>query len=74
MAMTNYQPKTRLITNKEIDLTCPQIEDKFTVSNETGNGDLTYPIGLITTDEAMIAGGIYGSANILYYLYSGYNY
>ena len=72
--MTNYQPKTRLITNKEIDLTCPQIEDKFTVSNETGNGDLTYPIGLITTDEAMIAGGIYGSANILYYLYSGYNY
>ena len=74
MSMTDYQPRTRLITNKEIDLTCPQIEDKFTVSNETGNGDLTYPIGLITSDEAMMAGSINGSANTLYYLYSGYQY
>ena len=73
MSITNYQPLDR-VKNGKIDLNCPQIQDKFTVSNETGNGDLTYPIGLITSDEAMMAGGIYGSANILYYLYSGYNY
>ena len=73
MSITNYQPLDR-VKNGKIDLNCPQIQDKFTVSNETGNGDLTYPIGLITSDEAMMAGGIYGSSNTLYYLYSGYGY
>lgn len=37
-----------------------------------GNGDLTYPIGLLTTDEAYLAGG-YGS-NSSYYLYTGNSY
>ena len=73
MSITNYQPLDR-VKNGKIDLTCPQIQDKFTVSNETGNGDLTYPIGIITADEIMIAGGKNRSSNTLYYLYSGKNY
>ena len=52
------------------NLKCPQQNDAFTVSDTTnGNGALTYPIGLITTDEAVLAGG--SSINNGYYLYSG---
>ena len=32
-------------------------EDIFTVSSEIGNGALTYPVGLITSDEMVLAGG-----------------
>ena len=57
-----------------IKLTCVQQNDRFTVNDETiGNGDLTYPIGLLTTDEAFLAGG-YGSSNSGYYLYTGNTY
>ena len=53
------------------NLKCPQQNDAFTVSDTTnGNGALTYPIGLITTDEAVLAGG-WNVANNGYYLYSG---
>ena len=52
------------------NLKCSQQNDAFTVSDTTnGNGALTYPIGLITTDEAVLAGG--SSSNSGYYLYSG---
>ena len=37
-------------------LVCPQDNDKFTVDVKNGNGALTYPIGLITLDEAVFAG------------------
>ena len=53
------------------NLKCPQQNDAFTVSDTSkGNGVLTYPIGLITTDEAVLAGG-WTSINNGYYLYSG---
>ena len=53
--------------NKAI-LTCPNKNDAFTVSDTAkGNGALTYPVGLITSDEANIAGGTYGE-NYNYYL------
>ena len=52
-------------------LKCSQQNDRFTVDDEVvGNGDLTYPIGLLTTDEAILAGG-YSSNNSGYYLYTG---
>ena len=55
-------------------LKCSQQNDRFTVDDEVvGNGDLTYPIGLLTTDEAILAGG-YSSNNSGYYLYTGNNY
>ena len=55
-------------------LKCSQQNDRFTVDDEVvGNGDLTYPIGLLTTDEAILAGG-YSSNNSGYYLYTGNDY
>ena len=52
-------------------LICPQQNDAFTVNDTTnGNGALTYPIGLITTDEVVLAGGWYYNNNG-HYLYSG---
>ena len=54
-------------------LSC-QLNDSFSVSNVKGNGKLKYPVGLITMDEVNMAGGINGSANTLYYLYSGQYY
>ncbi len=52
--------------------TCPQKNDAFTVDDEEkGNGDLTYPIGLITADEIVAAGsGKNGTPNNSYYLYN----
>ena len=55
-------------------LTCPNQNDRFTANDEiTGNGDLTYPIGLVTTDEVVLAGG-YDDNNYGYYLYTGNDY
>lgn len=42
--------------NVEPSLVCPNINDKFTTKTENGNGKLSYPIGLITLDETILAG------------------
>ncbi len=39
-----------------------------------GNGILPYPIGLITADEVLLAGGYYGAENSSYYLNTGQKY
>lgn len=39
-----------------LNLKCPQQNDAFTVSDKIGNTSLTYPVGLITADEAGVAG------------------
>ena len=52
---------------------CSQQNDRFTVSSGIGNGDLTYPIALLTADEVLLAGG-YAASNYNYYLYTGYSY
>ena len=60
--------------NNKMMLTCPQKNDAFTVNDTNkGNGALTYGVGLITTDEAVLAGG-WNSDNSNYYLYSGQYY
>ena len=57
--------------NSSMRLICPQKNDAFTVSDTTnGNGTLTYPVGLLSTDEIVLAGG-WSAANSGYYLYSG---
>lgn len=58
----------RIYTNEEPILTCSRDEDVLTVEN----GGLYYPIGLITADEAMMAGAIYQTNNTKYYLYRGF--
>ena len=56
-------------------LYCTQQNDRFTVDDEAiGNGDLTYPVGLLTSDEATLAGGRSGNSNYNYYLYTGNYY
>lgn len=35
---------------------CPQLNDKFSISSFNGNGKLTYPIALLTSDELVYAG------------------
>ena len=53
---------------------CSNLNDRFTVDDEEiGNGDLSYPIGLVTTDEVVLAGA-YNSSNHGYYLYTGNSY
>ena len=55
-------------------LMCKEQNDRFTVEDtQMGNGDLTYPVGLLTTDEAALAGG-YSATNSGYYLYTGNYY
>ena len=75
---TGYAPAGRLISNGSYkssqtpSLKCSQIgNDMFTVSGSSkGNHKLIYPIGLITSDEVVLAGGLGGSSNSSYYLYN----
>ena len=71
---TIFSPYYRVLNQKKPSLLCSQQADKFTVGTEKGNGELTYPVGLITIDEASFAGGAYSSANPKYYLYTGQTY
>lgn len=72
---TYYAAYDRYRTNYKPTLTCPDASnDLFTVSETDGNQALTYPIGLITIDELMLAGARNGYINKLYYPFSGYTY
>ncbi len=54
MYIINY---AETVPNTTIRLGATNKEDIFTVSSEIGNGALTYPVGLITSDEVVMAGG-----------------
>ena len=57
--------------NDNMKLICSQKNDAFTVSDTSnGNGALMYPVGLLSTDEIVLAGG-WNEVNSGYYLYSG---
>ena len=79
---TTYAPLGRLMSNgswkssQTPSLKCSQIaNDMFTVSGSSkGNHKLTYPVGLITSDEVVLAGGLGGSNNTSYYLYTNQYY
>ena len=70
----SYGAYGRLVSNKTPTLKCPTASDKFTVNVSKGNGSLTYSVGLITADEIAMAGGVNGSSNSSYYLYTNQNY
>ena len=73
---TNYRwyNFTNNSNNIKAMLICPQKNDAFTVNDtNNGNGALIYGVGLVTTDEAVLAGG-WDSDNSNYYLYSGQDY
>ena len=60
------------LASYNVMLTCPQKNDAFTVNDTThGNGNLKYPIGLITADEVTL----YGAWNTYDYVaYQGQHY
>ena len=66
--------------NPSPSLVCQNQNDKFTVDSKNGNGELSYPVGLITLDEAVLAGfNTYNSNTSDYkdttnYLYTNTNY
>ena len=65
---TYFGARTRLYTNKTPSYDCTATEDKFTVDTSTGNGKLTYPIALMTSDEIAFAGGVFETnASTWYY-------
>ena len=70
---TEYGAVNRLAkTNKLPILTCPDKEhDLYTADSTKGNGALTNPIGLMTADEAAMAGMVNGYLNTLSYVYTG---
>ena len=62
-------------------LTCPDKEDRYTVSDDVmGNGKLSQKVGMLTADEAIVAGAIAGTSSTnapeakQHYLYTGRNY
>ena len=70
-----FAPFGRIIEESDLNFgnrstfRCPNKNDRFTVLDvNNGNGDLTYPIGLITVDEANIAGLSYNYGNDNNYL------
>lgn len=69
---TFYASHNRLadLTNASPSLKCNNKNDAFSVKETNfSNGDLTYPIGLLTADEVAFAGGVFGPATTNYYLY-----
>ena len=67
----NFAAKTRLDVNKTPTLKCKNLKDRFTVDINNGNGNLTYPVALITADETAYAGAVLTLANNTFYLKVG---
>lgn len=71
VANTSYGASIR-IKNKMPSLICNNKDDYYTVENHNfGNNALSNPVGLITVDEALLAGASPSIANKEYYLYTG---
>ncbi len=69
-----FYPNHRFYTSYTPTLECNRALDRFTVSSTNGNGNLTYPVGLITSDEVMYAGGKGYTINSNFYLYTNQEY
>ena len=66
-----FSSYTRNITNKVPDLTCTNMVDRFTTDSLNGNGNLTYPVGLLTADEMVLGGSSLDGSTWDTYLKSG---
>lgn len=70
-----FAPYSRAVAGTP-SLSCSNKRDAFTVEeNKEGNGLLKYPVGLLTSDEVMYAGGLHNvTDNSDYWLNSGHYY
>ena len=60
---SNYEPLGNA------SLICSNKNDSFTTTDtQYGNGELTYPVGLITADEIKYAGAVYNQMNLRFWL------
>ena len=66
--LTAYGGFKRNWVDRMPSLKCPNNNDKFTKSSTLGNGKLTYPVALITSDEIAYAGGSAADYNTLSYI------
>ena len=55
-------------------VSCINKNDSFTWKNSNGNQKLRYPVGMITSDEMILAGGLVGTQNTTFYLNNGSSY
>ena len=70
-----FGPYERIAITHVPIVTCSSKNDSFTVTeSSTGNGKLTYPVGLLTADEINMAGATYSTSNSSYYLYTNQDY
>ena len=65
---TNFGTYNRF-GDASVTLSCPQVADSFSVSSSVGNGQLSYPVGLLTADEFVFAGmsGMYVETSSTYF-------
>ena len=62
---SNWASNASTVKNQP-SLICPNRNDAFTVNSGTGNGALTYPVALLTEDEMVLAGGVFGKTSTFY--------
>ena len=62
------------VSTKNPSVSCPNVNDSFTVSSENGNGALDYPVALLTADELTLAGHGNNGYSRNAYLYTGQYY
>ena len=69
---SNSAQNTSTVKNQP-SLACANKNDAFTWKNSAGNGALDYPVGLLTEDEMVLAGGLARTAST-FYLNNGSHY
>ena len=62
---SNYAQSTSTVKNQP-SLVCANKNDRFTWKNSEGNGALDYPVGMLTEDEMVLAGGVAGKGSYSY--------
>ena len=70
---SKYASGTSTVKNQP-SLGCVNKNDAFTVSSQKGNQKLQYPVAMLTEDEIVLAGGLVGTGNGIFYLTTGQNY
>ena len=75
LSNTVFNSNLRILETKSPSLICDNKNDRFTyLESKIGNAYLDYPIGLLTVDEANIAGNITSIQNTNNYLYTGQSF
>ena len=67
--ITNANPSLKCANGELNDYSRYTVEAYTTPSGEQTNGDLTYPIALLSVDELVMAGAFRALLNVNYYLY-----